>query len=118
MMASTTHYHGIVEEERGGAMSLDLRLGRALRSALVLERALAERDGWSFELGGLRIPAARLLQEDGVVFQTHTPDMDFPVDPEFLSLYWREEIQLVRPFDGARDHCLSWALSLPEPVVA
>lgn len=93
-------------------MALDLGLARALRVARVMELALAEPDGWSVDLAGLRIPAILQVGDDRVVFETCTPEIDFTTDKAIL--YWGEDAQLISRFDGGPGQVFAWTLRLPE----
>jgi hypothetical protein len=99
-------------------MSLDLAVSRALRGALVMERAVATSQGWSFAIGGLSIPAVRELDASGVTFHAATPDLPFTEFPEVMALRHHECDQLVRPlgtdeiFTDQRE--LVWRLELDE----
>lgn len=97
-------------------MALDLGLARALRVARVMELALAEPDGWSVDLDGLRVPAILQVQDDRIIFETCTPEIDFSTQKAIL--YWGEDAQLIGAFDGGPGEVFAWTLRLPESVMA
>lgn len=77
-------------------MSLDLAVARALHLTRVLERAVHERVGWTIEVGGLVLPATRVVLPDAVLFRTGLPLL--PVRAECVSLHHHGVPQLVQPF--------------------
>lgn len=101
-------------------MSLDLAVARAVHGALLLERALHESTGWHIEVGGLAVPVIRTVLSSGVVFHASLPAIEFALPPECVSLYHRDVLQAVRPFDadggGEAPFDVVFELRLEEPV--
>lgn len=99
-------------------MSLDLAVASAVHGALVLERALHEHHGWGIEVDGMRVPAVRTVEHDGVVFSSVLPELRLRARDGLMTLLHRGVPQIVRPFelqgDGPFD--VVFELRLVDPV--
>lgn len=72
-----------------------MEVSRAVQKARLMERALHGSGVWEMACGDIRVPASRVITEDGVVFKA-----DFPegiVTGEVVALLYDGQEQAVRP---------------------
>lgn len=109
--------------ERAVSMTLDLAVARAAMLTATVEAALHSSKPWTIEIGGLRLPTARVVTKDSVGFWATVPVVCFVEPPDKMFLYEGETLRRVKElvYPGAGGFTVSWTFDevpAPETVIA
>lgn len=104
-------------------MTLDLAVSRAAMLAHTIEAALHSESRWFIEIGGIRLPAVRVLSPESVSFEAVVPPVCFIDPPTTMALYEGNTLRRIQPltYPGAGGFTVSWTFDevpAPESVPA
>lgn len=101
-------------------MDMQLRVAAALMQWRLIERALHEKDGWTMEAAGVRVPAEVVVLDSEVRFSAEFPSVCFLDDaPSLVALYCGDDLLRVIDTDVFEigGNIVEWTMSMvPVPA--